>query len=82
MGKRKTPQVFENPFHIWDVEPRLKKAFKSACKRMGLTMREATIEFMKRYVEEHPQPKSPKSRRKHGDQTQQDSEIRRPVPAG
>ena len=53
MGKRKTPQIFENPFHIWDVDPNLKRAFKSACRRNGLTMREATIEFMKRYVLEN-----------------------------
>lgn len=53
MGKRKTPQVFENPFHIWDVDPKLKRAFKSACRRNGLTMREATIEYMRRYVAEN-----------------------------
>ena len=53
MGKRKTPQIFENPFHIWDVDPKLKRSFKLACRRNGLTMREATIEFMKRYVSEN-----------------------------
>lgn len=57
--ERRTPQVFQNGFQVWNLPEGLRDDFRSACCAKGITMREATILMLRRFVEETGKQKLP-----------------------
>lgn len=45
------------------IDPKLHRAFKVAAAAQGREMSELLIEFIQRYVQEHPVPAAPQSKK-------------------